>query len=79
MSVWIRHDVVNFPGYSREQFLGHGDPIRPTSTNNQFHVQLERSARIRTLMRDSTDIARCARAFCRPRLFAPHTHLQPRL
>ena len=79
MSVWFRHDPENFPGYSREQFIGHGDPIRPTSTNNQFHVQLERSSRIRTIMRDSTDIDRCARAFCRPRLFAPHTHPQPRL
>ena len=61
MSVWFRHAAENFPGYSREQFLGHGDPIKATSTNNQFHVQLEKSSRIRTIMRDNDDIDRCAR------------------
>ena len=58
MSVWFRHDPENFPGYSREQFIGHGDPIRPTSSNNQFHVQMERSNKFLTIMRDSTDIDR---------------------
>ena len=60
MSVWFRHDDVNFPGYQREQFIGHGNPIAPTSSNNQFHVQMERSEVFRTIMRDSTDIDRCA-------------------
>ena len=62
MSVWFRHDDVNFPGYQREQFIGHGDPIAPTSSNNQFHVQIERSTNIRTIMRDGSDIDRCTRA-----------------
>ena len=60
MSVWFRHYDVNYPGYQREQFIGHGNPIAPTSSNNQFHVQMERSEVFRTIMRDSTDIDRCA-------------------
>ena len=71
MSVWFRHDADNFPGYSREQFIGHGDPIMPTSSNNQFHVQLERSSRIRTIMRDSTDIDRCMRRTAPPPFATP--------
>ena len=62
MSVWFRHDTVNYPGYQREQFIGHGNPIAPTSSNNQFHVQIERSTNIRTIMRDGSDIDRCTRA-----------------
>ena len=64
MSVWFRHDTVNYPGYQREQFIGHGDPIAPTSSRNQFHVQLERSTNIRTILRDGSDIDRCAPLPC---------------
>ena len=60
MSVWFRHDEENFPGYSREQFIGHGNPEMQTSSNNQLHVQLEKSSAIRTIMRDDDDIDRCA-------------------
>ena len=56
----VRHDEENFPGYSREQFIGHGNPEMQTSSNNQLHVQLEKSSAIRTITRDGDDIDRCA-------------------
>lgn len=54
MSVWFRHADVNFANYEREQFMGHGDPAQATTSVNQFHVQLETSRNIRTILRDST-------------------------
>ena len=42
MSVWIRHEPENFDGYSKEQFLGHGNPNQYTGHRNQLHIQLEK-------------------------------------
>ena len=40
-SVWFRHEAgVNFPDYSREQFFGHGNPVFPTTSFDQMHIQV---------------------------------------
>ena len=63
LSVWLRHEPENFPGYSREQFLGHGNPNQYTGHRNQLHIQLEkldldanRFGHITTILFDDTDI-----------------------
>ena len=65
LSVWLRHEPENFPGYSREQFLGHGNPNQYTGHRNQLHIQLEkldldanRFGHITTILFDDTDIDR---------------------
>ena len=67
MSVWIRHEPDNFPGYSREQFLGHGNPNDYTGARQQLHLQLEpldytrdppRLGVIKTILFDNSDIDR---------------------
>ena len=65
MSVWIRHEPENFDGYSKEQFLGHGNPNQYTGHRNQLHIQLEkldldadRLGHITTILFDDTDIDR---------------------
>lgn len=59
MSVWFRHDPVKgFPGYSREQFLGHGDPNMYTGARNQLHVQMEDEEHFRTILFDGSDTDR---------------------
>jgi hypothetical protein len=51
LSVWFRHEDQNFEDYEREQLIGHGDPLEPTSSSeNQFHVQIEKSTKIRTIV-----------------------------
>ena len=64
LSVWLRHGP-GFPGYSREQFLGHGNPNQYTGHRNQLHIQLEkldldanRFGHITTILFDDTDIDR---------------------
>jgi hypothetical protein len=49
IQLWFRHEDVNFENYQREQLIGHGDALQGTSTPQQFHVQLERSNKIRTV------------------------------
>ena len=40
-SVWFRHEAgVNFPDYQREQFFGHGNPVFPTTSFDQMHIQV---------------------------------------
>jgi len=58
LSVWFRHDADNFADKQREQFIGHGDPGFPTTSQNQFHVQMENSAVFRTIVYDGTDYDR---------------------
>ena len=56
LSLWFRHDEDDFEGSEREQFVGHGDALQPTSSANQFHVQFELSKVIRTIVyQASTD------------------------
>jgi len=69
MSVWFRHEAgVNFAGYSREQFFGHGDPIMPTTVTDQVHIQFEKSGSIKTILYDKNDTSRwqlpCMQQYC---------------
>jgi len=70
MSVWYRHEVdMNFPGYQREQFFGHGDPLFPTNARNQVHIQFEKDDGILGIVTDNTDADRyhldCMKDFCK--------------
>ena len=45
----------DFAGAQREQFFGHGDPLMPTTTRNQVHLQFESSGAVRTIVYDGSD------------------------
>ena len=59
---------VNFQGYQREQFFGHGDPVFPTSARNQVHIQFEKDDGILAIIKDSKDHDRytipCMKEWC---------------
>jgi len=57
-SVWFRHDEQKFKDTTREQFLGHGDPMEVMTSRNQVHVQFETTGVVRTHLYDSQDTDR---------------------
>jgi len=57
-SIWFRHAESDFPGSSREQFLGHGDPLEIMTSRNQVHVQFETDGIVRSHVYDTTDVDR---------------------
>jgi hypothetical protein len=53
LSLWFRHWPENFENYQREQLIGHGDALFGTGSPNQFHLQLEKSNKLRTVYNTS--------------------------
>ena len=59
LNFWVRNPPgSDFAGAQREQFFGHGDPLMPTTTRNQVHLQFESSGAVRTIVYDGTDADR---------------------
>ena len=65
LNFWVRNPPgSDFEGAQREQFFGHGDPLLPTTTRNQVHLQFESSGAIRTIVYDGSDADR--NSICAP-------------